>query len=75
MASEEMRHGDMKIVVTNEHIDWRGIFIMHCDKLHISTKRLEAKDIGYAKIEAIKIVRARLLNMLSDLQNIEHVYL
>ena len=48
--------GPVRIVVTNDHIHYRGTWVSHCDPL-FDTKKLQAQSLDDAKAEALQMAR------------------
>jgi hypothetical protein len=62
----------LRIEVTNQHIYYPDMWVMHCRELGISCKQLttpHADSEQAAMIEATMIVEKQLANMLNELRN------
>jgi hypothetical protein len=61
---------DVRVVVTCGHINCPGSWVMSAYPLGIDTRELEATTLEDAKAEAIRIVKEKVLRVLSDLDAI-----
>jgi hypothetical protein len=70
-VSFDIRSGDIRIVITKDHIYYRGKWVMHCHALGIDTRPLA---IGItqeqAQQQARKIVENRIAELQADLDAI-----
>jgi hypothetical protein len=68
--SFEAVSGSLRISITDNHIYYRGQWVMHCPTLTIKTKPLKAKTRDQACREAWKTVENTLAELDQDLHNI-----
>ena len=68
----ECKNGDMNIVVTCSHINYRGEWVMHCRALGIDTLHMPTvKTYDEAKERAVKIISKKLDRLVANLSDIE----
>ena len=72
MTSKRFEHENLKIFITDEHIHYKGTFIMDCFILGIKEKTLEAKCYKDAQIEAFGIVLGKIRELERNYQSIAY---
>jgi hypothetical protein len=60
---------NLTITITNGHIYHKGEWIMHCHKLGITEHVLGVKTELSAKVEALKVVGAKILKLRASLEH------
>lgn len=64
----ENKCGDLRIVIMNSHINYRGDWVMHCRVLGIDTLHLKTcKTQADAEKRAIEIVRMKVGNLVESI--------
>lgn len=64
----EAKHGDLRIVILNSHINYRGEWVMHCRALAIDTLPLKiANTKEDAEKLALEIVGLKIANLARSL--------
>lgn len=68
--SYTLNAGSISIIITKGHIDYKGLWVMHCYALGMKTVRLNLNgdaDLNKVKRVAIDKVREKLNNLTNDL--------
>lgn len=51
--------GDLRITVTNKHIHYPGLWVMHCFEIGMDTIPFEAENVADAQKRAVELVRKK----------------
>ena len=62
----QISSGTPRVYITNDHLHYKGLWIMHCFKVGIDTKQIAADNLEDAKAMALKKVYEAIGQINSD---------